>query len=144
MLSREFVAPLSDDIKAFFSNRGRRQIATSLVLKDETVGTLLVTVVTDMFPTPYERKWMWGHESSSRMSGINIKHLFVACHARGLGFGSHLIFEAVKLGRTMVCHVYINTPASDSPARRFLRSSGFTENIFWYTPDHTLMVRYVW
>ena len=143
MLSQEFATRLSDELKTFFSQRGRRRIVTSLVLKDEPVGTLLVTVATDVLPTPYERKWMWGHELSPRMSGIYIKHLFVARHARGEGFGSNLLLEAVKLGRGVGRHVYINTPVANTSARRFLRSNGFSENIFWFTPDHTLMVRYI-
>ena len=144
VLSQEFVTPLSDELKTFFSKRGRRRIATSVLHKGEPVGVLMATVATDVFPTPYEHKYVWGHENSPRMSGIFITRLSVAQHARGEGFGSLLLHEAIKLGRTTVRHVYINVPAANMRARKFLRSNKFSENIFWFTPNHTLMVRYIW
>ena len=144
VLSQEFVAPLSPELRSYFSTRGRRQLETSVLHKGEHVGKLTLTVVTDMFPTPHERTWMWGHDNSPRSSGIYIKTLAVPRAMRGQGIGSLLLHEAIKLARTTVRHLYVNVPAGNMRLRNFLRSSGFRENIFWFTPDHTLTVRYIW
>lgn len=141
--SQEFFPRLSPEISTQLATRVRVRLETALYSKDEIAGVLRVTVARNATPTAYEKQWVWGHAHLALTNGIFIRYLHVAEASRGQGFGSHLLYEATKLGRTLGMHVHINTPAANTRTRMFLRANGFSESIFWYTPKKLLMVRYM-
>ena len=141
--SLEFFPRLSTDIETLLATRGRIRLETELYSKDERAGILRVTVAKDATPTAHEKRWVWGHEHLAPTNGIFIRSLRVAESMRGQGFGSHLLHEATKLGRLLEMKVHIHTPVANTRMRRFLRANDFFESIFWHTPKHVLMVRYM-
>lgn len=142
--SLEFSPRLSAELEARLTTRGRVRLETQIFCSNEVAGTLRVTVARDAPPTAHEMRFVGEHKKLAPINGIFIRHLRVFEAWQGQGFGSHLLHEATKLGRLLGMHVYISTPAANARIRKLLCANGFSENIFWYTPNQSLMVRYIW
>lgn len=125
----------------------RRRISASRGLRDErgrTAARVLISIVTQAKPSPYERIYIWRKKGPPAIDGVFVRRFVVEKHLRRKGHGTRLMNEVKALADRLVKRVYIDTTADNGAMRAFVRKLGARENMFWHTPRGTLMVRYIW
>ena len=152
--------PYSEDIFAELNNahwfhagklnintRGRIRLGDALWYlggESHPLGYIGITLVNKARPTAYEQKYVWGGKAPALIDGIFVRRLVVDIKERGRGHGARLLNEELRRARELGKRLYCDTKADNIAMRKLAQSLGGAENMFWSTPNNTLMVRYIW
>jgi len=110
--------------------------------RGKEVGAVSIEHVFEATPLLYEWRYIWLKRAMGPVSGIFIRRLHIAPKERGRGYGTLLLREAIDYSHKALLPLYIDVPGRRMDLRRWLRSFGFSENIFWHNTCDTPMVRY--
>ena len=110
--------------------------------KQKVLGSIAVELARDATPTRHELRYVWRNKNIGLVSGLFVRSLSVRQHERGNGYGSFLLSEAKSFAQRELLPLYIDVHSVRMDLRKWLRSFGFAESIFWHNSRETLMVRY--
>ncbi|OGZ07894.1 MAG: hypothetical protein A3D65_02965 [Candidatus Lloydbacteria bacterium RIFCSPHIGHO2_02_FULL_50_13] len=110
----------------------------------EPIAYIGISVVNRAPLTPYELKYVWHNKGPRFVDGIFVRRLVVNKPDRSSGYGAILLEELKTFARQLCKRIYLDTKADNLPMRKLAMKAGGFPNMFWHTPNHTLMVRYIW
>ncbi|MEQ1813819.1 MAG: GNAT family N-acetyltransferase [Candidatus Nitrotoga sp.] len=110
--------------------------------KQKLLASMIIELALHVPPTPFEVRYIWLRRETGLISGLHIRRLYTELTHRRNGYASHLVNEAIAYSRQVLIPLYIDVRAERMDLRKWLRSFGFAESIFWYNSGERPMVRY--